>query len=290
MINVSVFPQPKPPAVLKARDIDLTVPDDGYKYVQVKHDYEFFGYPRQQDWRIKYAIPAILNEVRLAAPNIERIPLPYRGRTYDYVTLSREWQFFLFDLFKWSVTPSTPMGKHEGTYKNASNPTMTFDRYTPGSLLWYYSEMIQDARSHTDAEPVEEGFQDFVTGRHAGKKPYSWMCKTTTGNILRVLKDMGKYWLVEAMDLSKAPPPIADIANKPHLLHWATQQDMVKRPDGTYVVSRYPQANAVHRLVGLPDTGTPIPNVSLGGDYLVLKTRTKVVAAGSKWSPYNPAK
>jgi hypothetical protein len=267
-------------------DVNLTVPNDGFKYVLGLHDYEYnngddiLNRPRQMEYGIKYPIPAMLNEVRLISP---------QGKTYDYITLVRDWQYFLFDLWKWSVGDA-PMGKWEGTYKNPSNPTMTFDRYTANSLLWYYAEMIQDARSHTDAEPVEEGFQDYVTNRNLGKKPYSWLCKSTTGNLFRVLDSSNQHWVVEGIDLLKPVPRIEDIIYKPWLLHWATQQTTEKRPDGTYVVSRYPQAKIVNRGIGLPDTGTPIPNVCLSGKYLLLKARTKDAIPGTRFSPYNPMK
>ena len=65
---------------------------------------------------------------------------------------------------------------------------------------------------------------------------------------------------------------------------------MSKRPDGTYVVDGYPQAEIVAKLMGRPRTGTPILNVSLGGSYLIEKSVTKPIANGVKYSPYNPEK
>lgn len=264
---------------VKAKDINLTVPESG-QFVQIKHDYEILGYPRQKDWGIEYPIPAIVNSVRLS----------HLGRGYDYVRLDRAWQFFLRNLWSWSVWDRAPMGKWEGKYQNESNPTMTFDRYTAGSLLWYYAEMIQDARSHTDADSVEGGFADYVTERNVNAKPYSWLCKTTTGNLLKVIGDEGMYWRVEAIDLSKMPPVLSQIVGKPWLLHWATEQSMSRRPDGSYVVDGYPQAEVVSKMMGLPRTGTPIPNFSLGGSYLIEKDATKAIANGAMYSPYNPAK
>ena len=98
-------------------DINLTVPDVG-QFVQIKHDYETIGYPRQKDWGIKYPIPAIMNNVRLM----------HLGRSYDYVRLESNWQFWFRDLWSWSVWNAAPKGKWEGQYKNLSNPTMTFDK------------------------------------------------------------------------------------------------------------------------------------------------------------------
>lgn len=273
-------------------DVGLKVPDDGYKYVRILHEYETRGRPRQIDMGIKYAIPAIMTMVRRIAPNLSYIPPAYRGRAYDYVTLTKEWQFFLLELFRWSVGNTLVYGEHIGTYTNKSNPNVIFDRYTSGSLLEYYTNMIQDARSHTDSESPEVGFCDFVTERNMGKKSYSWLTKTTTGNLLRVKADMGKYWEVYALDLARTPPKISDIEKSFHLIHWATEQGIVKYPNGTYSVSSYPQAEYSMRMTGRGHLkiGTPIPNTSLGGTYLIEKAYTKVLSAGQSWSPYNPPK
>ncbi len=279
------------PSEFKIKDIGLKVPDDGYRYVRILHDYETIGYPRQQKWGVKYAIPAIMNNVRRVAPNLSYIPDVYRGKAYDYVTLTKEWQFFLLELFRWSVDNSLVYGEHIGTYKNWSNPDITFDKYTSGSLLEYYTNMIQDARSHTDSEPPEVGFCDFVTERNMGKKPYSWLTKTNTGNLLRVKRDLGTYWEVYALDLAKTPPPISEIENSPHLIHWATEQGMTKFTNGTYSVSSYPQVEYAFKMNGKDiKAGTPIPNTSLGGSYLIEKKHTKILTAGQSWSPYNPVR
>lgn len=281
----------KPVIEFKPKDISLKVPNDGFKYVQIKHDYETLGYPRQKDDGIKYAIPAIMNNVRRVAPDESYIPLPYRGKAYDYVTLNKEWQFFLLEMFNWSTGYKLPYGKKTGTYKNWSNPDMIFDKYTDGSLLEYYTNMIQDARSHTDSEPPEAGFCDFVTERNMGNKPYSWLTKTTTGNILRVKRDMGSLWEVYALDLAKPPPKMSDMENQWHLIHWATEQGMTKYPNGTYSVSAYPQAEYAMKMNGIDlKLGTPIPNVSLGGSYLIDKKYAKLLTAGQSWSPYNPVR
>lgn len=274
-------------------DINLTVPNDGHRYVIIKHDYEMPPRyePRQkEDFGVTYAIPAIVNEVRRVSPNLDYIPEKYRGRAYDYVALTEKWQFFLRDLFAWSVWNKLPYGVKTGTYRNWSNPEMIFDRYTEGSLLEYYTNMIQDARSHTDSEPPEAGFCDFVTKRNMGERPYSWLTKTTTGNLLRVIADLGSELKVEALDLAGTPPPISEVVKKPWLIHWATEQTMVKLPDKSYVVSRYPQAKVACRFHGYPETGTPIPNTSVGGYYFIDKSRTTPVSAGTKYSPYTPKK
>lgn len=264
----------------EAKDVGLTVPDDGHLYVQTMHDFQIFG--RIVVANEKYAVPAICGDVTRTWYD----PVRKENRAYDYVTLTKEWQFFLLNLWKWSLDDILEWGKWEGTYKNWSNPDMVFDKYTLGSLLWYYDNMIQDARSHTDADNVQGGFCDFVTGRNIGAKPYSWLTKSTTGNLLRVKRDLGGEYEVEAIDLSKPPPSIQEIADKPWLLHWATETG--KRIDGSYYVSRFPQARVICRLNGWTQTGTPIPNTSLGGSYRILKRRVRVMKPGQRYSPYIP--
>lgn len=266
--------------LLTAKDVDLRVPDDGHTYVQTLHDYQIFG--RIVVATAKYAVPAICGDVN----RVWFDPSRNENRAYDFVPLSEAWQYFMLDLWRWSLDDLLPFGKWEGTYKNASNPDMVFDKYTAGSLLWYYDQMIQDARSHTDSDNVQGGFCDFVTGRNMGARPYAWLTKSTTGNLLRVIRDLGTYYEVEAVDLSKAPPPLSDVINKPWLLHWATETG--KQVDGTHYVSRYPQARVICKMNGWKQTGTPILNTSLGGSYKIMKRRVKKVKAGERYSPYVP--
>lgn len=268
--------------ILTPKDTNLRVPDDGHTYVQTLHDFQIFG--KIVVATAKYAVPAICGDVT----RVWFDPAYGENRAYNYVMLSEKWQWFLFDMWKWSLDDILPLGKWEGTYKNASNPDMVFDKYTDNSMLWYYDNMIQDARSHTDSFNVQGGFCDFVTKRNMGARPYEWLTKSTTGNILRVVKDLGSVYEVEALDLSKTPPNILDIADKPWLLHWATETG--KRVDNSFYVSRYPQARSICKNMGWVETGTPIPNTSLGGSYKILKRRVKLMKPGQSYSPYIPLK
>lgn len=268
--------------ILAAKDVDLRVPDDGHTYVQTLHDYQIFG--KIVVATAKYAVPAICGDVT----RVWFDPAKGENRAYDYVGMSKEWQYWLLSLWRWSLDDILPYGEWEGTYKNASNPDMVFDKYTDGSLLWYYDNMIQDARSHTDSDNVQGGFCDFVTGRNMGARPYAWLTKSTTGNLLRVIRDLGTYYEVEALDLSKAPPQLSDVISKPWLLHWATETG--KNADGAFYVSRYPQARYICKTNGWTQTGTPIPNTSLGGSYKIMKRRTRLMQAGQRYSPYKPEK
>lgn len=267
-------------AMGKAKDVGLTVPDDGSLYVQTLHDYQIFG--RIVVATAKYAVPAICGDVVRTWYD----PTRKETRAYDFVPMTRDWQYWMLNLWRWSMDDILPMGVWEGTYKNASNPDMIFDKYTLGSLLWYYDQMIQDARSHTDGDNVQGGFCDFVTGRNMGARPWGWLTKSTTGNLLKVKRDLGTYYEVEALDFSQPLPPIEEIADKPWLLHWATETG--KRIDGSFYVTRFPQARSICRMNGWKQTGTPIPNSSLGGSYKILKRRVRVMKGGQSYSPYIP--
>lgn len=264
----------------KAKEVGLTVPDDGHIYLQTLHDYQIFG--RIVVASAKYAVPAICGDVL----RVWYDPIRKENRAYDYVPMNRDWQYFMLNLWRWSMDDILPLGEWEGQYANKNNPDMIFDKYTEGSLLWYYDNMIQDARSHTDSDNVQGGFCDYVTGRNLGARPWAWLTKSTTGNLLRVKRDLGNYYEVEALDLSQPPPKIEDIVDKPWLLHWATETG--KRIDGSHYVTRFPQARIICRLNGWNQTGTPIPNTSLGGSYKILKRRVKVMNSGQKYSPYIP--
>lgn len=265
-------------AILTAKDVNLRVPDDGYTYVQTMHDFQIFG--RIVVSNAPYAVPAICGDVVRTWYD----PAKGENRAYDYVPLNRDWQYFLLDLWRWSMDDILPFGQWEGTYTNWSNPDMVFDKYTDNSLLWLYDNMIQDARSHTDGDNVQGGFCDYVTGRNIGARPYAWLTKSTTGNLLRVLRDLGTYYEVEALDLSKSPPPISELAQKPWLLHWATETG--KRANGTFFVSRYPQVRVICKANGWTESGTPIPNTSLGGSYKIMKRRVRVMQPNQSYTPY----
>ena len=287
----------KKPTVLKARDVDLRVPDDGYRYVQTLHDFEYNdgdqyqNKPRQIAWNAPYDIPAQNNEVLLKASNDLRVPIEYRGRTYDYVRTWPAWQWWMFELYRASVLGSIPIGSFISSFPdpNPKRPYI-YSRYTEGSALWLYANLMEVARQWTDAEPIEEGFYDAVTGRNPGKPVYKYLCKTNLGNIHRIFGEDSIWWTVEAIDLLKSLSNIYDVLSKPWLIHWATNQGVDQLPNGTYKVSRFPQVNRVSELNGYPDSGTPHPVLSWGGTIKVLKARTRILKGGQFYSPYNPAK
>jgi len=279
------------------RDIDLRVPNDG-QYARVLHDWEL---PENG-----FKPPDIWGQPRQLMPNFGKPgykrPLPstrmlwgrYNGAIYDRQALSREWQFWLKELLAYQLNGRAPEGKIEYHYEEGKidvpvAPNLyTFAKCTDGSLTWAYVNLIEDHRSFTDTSAPENGYADYVTGRNIGRKPYEWKCLTTTGNIVKILDKWDKYYVVEAFDFLKPPPLLSSVIDKQHLIHWATEQTVVKLPDKRWTVSMYPQIKVICDYLGLERTGTPFPLGSRGGTNLIRKEHVRLVSAGEKYSPYVP--
>ena len=75
-VQVSITYQKKP-LVVTARDVNLSVPETGL-FVQIKHDYETIGYPRQRDWGIKYPIPAMMSKLPRPNHNVSQLAIKTR--------------------------------------------------------------------------------------------------------------------------------------------------------------------------------------------------------------------
>ena len=275
-------------------DVKLTVPDDGFRYIQTLHDDQFVGGPRQllNGWA-DYEIPAMMNEVYLKGPDDPSIPLKYRNKTYDYVDMPVRWQWFLFDLWRAYVPGPIPDGKYEGSHPDPlKRPrVIRFDHYTSGSAKWIYEYMIEISRSNTDDRPPEKGWRDDVLQRYmTAPGPYSWLFKTMTGNIHRVIRKQGKYLICEAIDIRKPCPSIESLKGQHHLIHFATNQGTEKFTNGRYKVSRFPAVNAACRIHGYPDSGTPVPVLSWNGEVGILEERTVELLPGQPFSMYYPPK
>ncbi len=79
------------------------------------------------------------------------------------------------------------------------------------------------------------------------------------------------------------------MANKPWLIGWATEQTIVKLPDGRWQVSMFPQLKLAQRVWGLPECGTPFPVIG-NGTNLMLKSDLKPVTNGAAYNMYVPEK
>jgi hypothetical protein len=286
-------PEDKVSVITAPYDEGLSVPDDGYSYVQTLHDGEYLGEPRQKKHHVNYSVPAVMNDTRLMAPNDDSIPVKYRGRVYDYVDMPPQWQWFLFDLWRAYALGPIPDGEWTGTREDPwkREEVIALDTYTPGSAKWMYEFMIEVSRSHTDDRPVEKGWRDDVLKRYMDAPgPYSWLFRTTTGNIHRVIRREYKCLVCEAIDIRKPVPSIESLRGKHHLIHFATNQEPYRLPNKKYAVTRYPAVNAVNRLNGYLDSGTPIPVLSLNGEVMILEARTRKMRPGQGFSMYEPGK
>lgn len=253
----------------KRLDENLRVPDVG-QFVQIKH-WDELGKINKNEF------PEMINVsmgLLLRDPN---------GRAYDYVEMPDSWQWFLWSFWDWASAYKLPRGKIEEFYQRPNNPR-TFAKTTPGSLSYVYVDMVEAHRAFTEAGSPEAGARDVVTNRNmSNPKAYQWLFFPTGGAMLKVVREVSKYYEVEALDVLKPPPSIEYVTSRPWLYFWCTQY-------GKYTGStRFPQiknANAVH---GLPPVGTPSLLMSKGGTFRILKTSCRILKNGATWTPYNPA-
>jgi len=97
------------------------------------------------------------------------------------------------------------------------------------------------------------------------------------GNLLKVVSVSGTRYVVEALDVSKSPPSVEVIWSKPWLIHWATQETIVKLANG-YKVIRFPQ---------LSPYGTPFPFMSFAGTNMIEKKFIKQLSNSKEYNIYN---
>ena len=129
--------------------------------------------------------------------------------TGDYFPIQDHWQRWFYEFWDWASGYRLPKGEFEGTYVNSRNPSIIYSKYTAGSKLAVYAGMIMDAKSHTDSDSPETGAGDVVTGRNmTSPKPWVWLCRPTTGALLRVIGRIGSRLKIQAIDLYAPPPDV----------------------------------------------------------------------------------
>lgn len=274
-IGIDLYVTRKKPNVNKfiRYDIGMPVPDDGYQYVMVNHEMPLFGEtrhggnkPNETDPR-----PAIVN----ASWGIKTLA----SANGDYYPITNEWQRWFYNFWDKHSGYILPTGKAEGTYINKRNPNIIYTSYTLGSKLALYAGMIMDAKSHTDSMSPETGGRDVVTGRNLhSSRVWEWLCRPTTGALLRVLSRNGSVLKIEAIDLWK---PMPDVDTLPlHLFYFGTQVAI----DGK--VTRYPDVKNAFEVHGLPPAGTAMPLVAPGGYFYINRSACIELQAGQIWQPY----
>lgn len=248
-------------------DENLRVPATG-KYVQIKHWIDL----RASD-NVK-AFPEVIDK------NCGLVTKDPQGIEYDYVELKDHWQWFLWYFWKWASQNKLPKGKIEGFYTKPAN-FRTFARTTPGSLSDVYRDMVEAHRAFTEAGSPEAGSRDAVLGRNlTNKKGYEWLCRPTGGHLAKVLRVVGRYYELEAIDLLKPPPSIDYVVANPHLYFWCTQWSKFGG------ATRFPQITNANKVHGLPPAGTPSPFFSLGGSVRILRSSCVEMVNGAEWTPY----
>lgn len=254
----------------KRLDENLTVPNDGGKYVRLKH-WDELGHGDNT-----HAFPEIID----AGDGL--LTKDPSGRVYDYVEMSDEWQWFLWRFLDWGSQYKLPRGKIERFYQRPGNER-TFAETTPGSLTYVYVDIIEAHRAFTEAGSPEAGSRDVVTGRNLFAKGYEYLFRPTGGAMCRVKNTLGSLYELEALDVLSPPPPMQDVVVKPWLYFWATQYEK-------FVGStRFPQIKNANEVLGLPPAGTPLPLFSLGGSIKIKKTSCVELEPGQAWSPYSYA-
>lgn len=266
--------EPAPaPAEYKRLDENLTVPNDGRRYVRLKHWMEL-----PKGCTNTNAYPEIIDK---ADGLLTHGP---DGREYDYVALEDRWQWFLWNFWDWASQYRLPKGKIEYFYQRPGN-FRTFAYATRGSLTYVYVDMVEAHRAFTEAGSPEAGSRDVVTGRNlTAKKGYEWLCRPTGGHVARVKRVLGVYYELEAIDLLKACPTMEYMEANPHLYFWCTQASNFGG------ATRFPQIKNANEVNGLPVAGIPSPLFSLGGTIKILKSACVEMTPGAAWSPYASAK
>ena len=271
-IRITVKPKT---TVFKRLDVGFPVPNDGYQYVMIQHEMPLLGEtrhvgnkPNEKDPR-----PAVVNTkwgIRTLA-----------SANGDYYPITDEWQRWFYNFWDWASGYRLPVGVKTGTYVNPRNPNVIYTSYTAGSKLALYAGMIMDAKSHTDSVSPETGGRDVVTGRNLhSSRVWEWLCRPTTGAMLRVIQRNGSELKVEAIDLWKPPP---DVNTLPiHLFYFGTQVAI----DGK--VTRYPDVKNAFEVHGLPPAGTAMPLVAPGGYFWIDRSACVELQAGQMWKPYYP--
>lgn len=289
---------------VKRFDINQRVPDVG-NFVQVKPDWETA--------RWKYTIRQLTGSY-----SNDKDPMPatvpcrptYNGVVYDYVNFPPRWQEWLFGLFKYTMQKAYPeLNIPDGEIEYFFHKTATgkevkidwkdrenyakydtiFAHITVGSYLWAYGNFIQISRALTDGHPPERGTRDVVTKRNmTNPKDYEWKSSLTFCNQLHeIVSSDTKFHKIKALNVYDAPPSYEYFFDHPEFVLWPNEVTTVRLPDGTYVISQFPQLKILCDFYGVPRIATPAPFVTKDGFSYIEKIYTDPVINGEFYSIYN---
>jgi len=179
----------------------ITVPDDGYEYIRVLHDWE------HREWdgkpRTKTATPEIVSLYK-----------------HEFIDLTEPWQRRWFAAIEW-----------------ASNGTMTSGQLkTAWSDVTAERKALTDMHGlrHKRTDYILGLFL-------SSTKKIAQRTATFGGSLLRLRSAYGSEYQVDALNVLQPPPPLEELVEQPYYMNWLTEIVNVKLPDKTYKASRWPQ-------------------------------------------------
>jgi len=233
----------------------FTVPDDGARYVQIKHDFE----TGQWDFKPR----AMVKNYKIDPPDNSLPDTVVMSQTF--YPLSRDWQMFLFELMRRAC----------------------FDSLDPSRLLHCWRWTTRDGAAQFDGHSWSDNdadhlHADYIQGLNLGSRygPLAQQDLHFGGNIARTLGDDGRgNYIIETLDLAKPPLPADTIFGQWHLVGWLTNSTVT-------------ELGAQYKCTGwwgekfLDDFGVPFLVIGRDGKNLLPKTWAKPIAPGAEYSPY----
>ncbi|HEY5956406.1 MAG TPA: hypothetical protein VIV60_07640, partial [Polyangiaceae bacterium] len=233
----------------------FVVPDDGYQYAFLRHDWQWAG---DGTWGAYKPRSAGLNNTN---PNIE-LPetvhlLPFDKR--DFLPLDKVRQQFHLNLLR-VANPSVDLMTLKLQWKALTGQSVAFtDRHA-----WNTGDRL------SPPDPTKN-FALYALNLNLQNPPIAWKVGISTGgNLVRILEQPN---IVEALDWAKPLPAAIDLMKKPWLCHWATIEcggsddrfAWSQMVDGAlraaWRVLPFPQLRNVYGI----KTGTPYPLWGYGG-------------------------
>ena len=223
----------------------ITVPNSG-TFRRVGHDYEVKEYDNK--------------------PRVSGNPTPETCQMWDckpndFIPLSEDYQRLWFSLIRW-----------------ASHGTMT-----DGQLLTAWADATAERKALTDNHGLSHNFADYILGLFLNNpKPLMQKCVLLGGSLVNVLFDSDENSVISCLDATQPAPTLEYLLEHPYLWGWATEITSNKLPNGTWVVSRWPN------LKHFGGWGFPYLIIGKSNRNVVRRNRLISVSNGSSFRPYNP--
>jgi len=235
----------------------FVVPDDGYTYMQVKHDFETeVWHNKPRAYNINGWKPD--NNPKGAFP--DTFPMFAAGGGRDHIRLTEPLQRLWFDLLRQASGLKIP----------------------DSVLKERWAEITSHGRALTDSYAVQQGYRDYILGQNMDAQDIQQKLLTMGGNIVRVVGSDKNNWYVEAITAAQAPSSAAELINKPWLVHWGTQSTIVELGK-VYDVIDWSQLNYDGAQYGVP-----FMLLSPTGQLQIKKEYLKPIGNGTQYSPYDP--